>query len=188
MFSLYQTIDVLSIGTTYDLVSHGPNRAGRNECYGEHRESDQTSWGPGYQYSCVHSGVIKTSGDLSTVWYNYVLASAGTILDENTTSSSPANNTATATESVCPKGWTLPSTAQIRTIGDSKATYIPDFSPVLGGHYYNGSLYSDTTGRSWGSEAYNGARRYLIYYDDAKLYNSSFYRRGGIYIRCVQKS
>ena len=165
------------------------------ECYAEHKDSDQTSWGPAYQYACIHSGLIAAQGgELATNWYNYVLASAGTIIDENTTSSNPANNMTKATESVCPKGWTLPDNAQIRSIsgstGGGSATYVPDYSPVPGGHYYNASLNSPETGRSWGSETVlsAGARRYLMYYDGAKLHFSSFYRRGGIYIRCVQKS
>ena len=117
-----------------------------------------------------------------TVWYNYALASAGTIIDENTTSGSPATNTNTATESICPKGWTLPNKTQI----DSQRN-IASFSPVLGGAYYDGTLYNeDTHGYWWGSTAYNGARRYGLGYDGSSLYTNGYGRHGGFYVRCVQ--
>ena len=169
--------------TTYDLQTYGKNTTGSNYCYGAYNDTTQTGWGPAYQYACIHSGVTEHSGGM-TVWYNYTLASAGTIIDENTTSGSPATNTNTATESICPKGWTLPSKTQI----DGQRN-IASFSPVLGGDYYNGTLYNEATrGYWWGSTAYNGARRYLLDYNGSSLYTNGSYRRGGLYVRCVQSS
>ena len=169
--------------TTYDLQTYGKNTTGSNYCYGTYNDTTQTGWGPAYQYSCIHSGVTEHSGGM-TVWYNYTLATAGTIIDENTTSSSPATNTTEATESICPKGWTLPSKTQI----DSQRN-IASFSPVLGGGYFNGTLYfEDTHGYWWGSTAYNGARRYLLYYNGSSLYTSGNNRHDGLYVRCVQAS
>ncbi|MBR3252724.1 hypothetical protein IKF84_01485, partial [Candidatus Saccharibacteria bacterium] len=84
------------------------------ECYGTYSSSTQTGSGAGYTNACIHSGSNDyTSGN--TVWYNYGTATAGTIVD--TSSTSNANNTNVSTESVCPKGWTLPTIAQTRTIG-----------------------------------------------------------------------
>ncbi|MBQ3440896.1 hypothetical protein IJG27_01120 [Candidatus Saccharibacteria bacterium] len=119
---------------------------------------------------------------MPTNWYNYTLASAGTIIDENTTSSNPATNIDPATESICPKGWTLPNKTQTDSQKD-----INNFSPVLGGDYYNGTLYVGATrGSWWGSEAYNGAKRYRLRYDGSSLFTGSTNRLNGFYIRCVQ--
>ena len=96
-----------------------------------------------------------------------------------------------ATESICPKGWTLPNATQIRSIGpdSGSTTYVSSFSPVLGGNYNASVLDRDTTnGYWWGSEAYNGAvRRNLGYSNDTLLYISNYGGRNrGYYIRCVQ--
>ena len=119
---------------------------------------------------------------MPTNWYNYTLATAGTIVDKDTTSSNPATNTDSATESICPKGWTLPSKTQI----DSQRN-ISSFSSVLGGVYLNGILYNkDTRGYWWGSTAYNGAERYFLDYNGSSLYTNYGDRRHGFYVRCVQ--
>ena len=157
--------------------------ANNNQCYGGWDDATQTGWGPGFQYACIHSGETAHSGG-NTVWYNYTLASAGTIYDENTDSEHPATNTTTATESICPKGWTLPAKAQI----DGNRN-ISSFSPVLGGGYNNGTLYNgDTRGIWWGSTAYSGARRYYLGYNGSSLYTDYSGRRSGLYVRCVQAS
>ena len=96
----------------------------------------------------------------------------------------------TATESVCPKGWTLPTTKQISTIGPSggSSTYVTGFNPVLGGVYGNGAIYNeDTRGFWWGSTADNGVSRYNLSYNGSSLYTYNYYRRVGIYIRCVSE-
>ena len=156
----------------------------RGECYGVYNDTSRQSWGPGVGNSCVHSGIIATSGDLSTVWYNYALASAGTIAEKDTTSSNPAANVSRAAETICPKGWTLPSKAQV----DSNKN-IAAFSPVAGGDYTNGNIYNvSTQGRWWANEASNGALRVRQMYDGNSLYTSVASRYSGFYIRCVQKS
>ena len=154
----------------------------KNQCNGTW-VSDSQAYGPGFQYACVHSGSTEYSGG-DTVWYNYILATAGTIIDENTDSEHPATNTTTATESICPKGWTLPTKIQI----DSQRN-IASFSPVLGGYYSNGTLYDeDTRGVWWGSTAYNSALRYGLLYNGSSLYTSYYRRLDGRYVRCVQAS
>ena len=165
--------------TTYNLVTYGTSG---KECYGGWNSSTQTGWGPAYENSCIHSGTIVSSGDLPTNWYNYTLATAGTIIDKNTSSSNPATNTNTATESICPKGWTLPSKKQIDANRDTAS-----FSPVLGGGYRNGTLYNEGTyGLWWGSTAYSGALRYGLRYNGSSLYTGYDYRHNGLYVRCVQ--
>ena len=121
---------------------------------------------------------------LVTSWYNYTLASAGTITG--------TNNITTATQSSCPKGWTLPSKTQIDSFGGASpgsSTYVLSFSPVLGGYYLNGALNSESTrGIWWGSTAYNGAERYYLRYNGISLYTGYSYRGLGFYVRCVQAS
>ena len=170
--------------TTYDLVKRGPNTSGKNQCYGAWNDSVQAGWGPAYENSCIHSGVTEHSGGM-TVWYNYTLATAGTIIDKNTTSANPATNTNPATESICPKGWTLPSKTQI----DNQRN-VSSFFPVLGGGYRNGALDNEAMrGYWWGSEAYGGGKRYYLGYNDSSsLYADNFYRSYGRYVRCVQAS
>ena len=120
---------------------------------------------------------------MATTWYNYVLASAGTITDEDTTSSSPATNVTPATESICPKGWTLPSKTQVDGQRD-----MASFHPLFGGEYYNGALQNeDTRGGWWGSTAYEGYRRYTLHYDGSKLYTNKVLRYRGFSIRCINK-
>ena len=119
---------------------------------------------------------------MSTVWYNYALATAGTI-SEDSDSEHPVKNTDEATESVCPKGWTLPNETQLAGQKD-----MTSFSPVFGGNYTNGALNNESRlGFWWGSEAYNGAARYGLGYDGNHLYYNYYYR-DGLYVRCVQKS
>ena len=167
---------LLSFGS---LVTYGPSG---KECWGGYNSTSQTGWGPVYENNCIHSGTIVISGDLPTNWYNYTLATAGTIIDKNTTSTNPATNINSATESICPKGWTLPNKTQI----DSQRN-IASFSPVLGGNYGYGTLYDeDTRAYWWGSTAYSGARRYLLYYYGSSLYTYYSYRHNGLYVRCVQ--
>ncbi|MBQ6410202.1 hypothetical protein IJI18_03040 [Candidatus Saccharibacteria bacterium] len=111
----------------------------------------------------------------------YAIASAGTIVEPNATDD--ATNMNTATESVCPKGWTLPTTKQIDANRDAAS-----FSSILGGNYYDGTLASeDTRGSWWSSTAYNGARRYLLNYNGSDLYTGNGARRNGFYIRCVSE-
>ena len=98
-----------------------------------------------------------------------------------------------ATESICPKGWTLPTETKTRTIAPNtpgSATYVPSFSPVMGGYYANSGLQNeDTKGYWWGSTAYNGATRKYINYENGNLITYSLgVRSRGYYIRCVQAS
>ena len=101
----------------------------------------------------------------------------------NKSDSDDTGNLNTATESICPRGWTLPTNAQINANRD-----VSSFSPVLGGNYGNGTLYNeDTYGLWWGSETRNGALRYDLYYNGSSLYTSNYYRYNGYYVRCVSE-
>ena len=111
----------------------------------------------------------------------YAIASAGTIVNKN--SSDAVGNLNTATESICPKSWTLPSKKQIDSNTDAT-----NFTPVLGGSYSNGILNSESVyGFWWSSEGMSGAGRHYLRYDNSSLYTNSFGRRNGLYIRCVSE-
>ena len=90
----------------------------------------------------------------------------------------------TATESVCPKGWTLPTTKQIDSNRD-----VTSFNPVRGGAYNDSMLNNETThGRWWGSEASNSTERYYLRYYNGNLYTGdNGGRHNGFYIRCVSE-
>ena len=166
----------------YEVVEGVTKGTSGGECYGTY--SSGTASGGGYSNACIHSGSNTYSGG-NTGWYNYAAASAGTITD--------TSNTVISTESICPKGWSLPTVAQTRIIGpdDGSTTYTTNFSPVQGGYYNDGTLDNESTrGGWWGSTAsttYNGARRYYLRYDDSSLYTGYGYRYNGLYIRCVSE-
>ncbi|MBQ3292990.1 hypothetical protein IJG93_01610 [Candidatus Saccharibacteria bacterium] len=149
------------------------------ECYGEY--SGGTGSGGGYVNSCIHSGSNSGSSG-NTVWYNYVAASAGTI--KNSSSSDTAGTTITATESICPKNWTLPSMKQM--LGN---TNVSNFTPILGGTYVNGLLSNERSMGLWWSSEYedNNATRYVLSHDSSALLMGVGRRRTGIYIRCVSE-
>ena len=65
-----------------------------------------------------------------------------------------------------------------------------NFFPVLGGYYNYGTLYNEaTSGVWWGSEAYNSARRYGLFYNGSNLNTdiNGVNRYNGYYIRCVSE-
>ena len=103
----------------------------------------------------------------------------------NKSDTDDSGNINTATESVCPKGWTLPNKKQL---DNNRST--TEFSPVLGGYYSDATLkYEAAYGYWWSSEPYDGAVRYYLRYDASKLYtgNAIGPRRVGLYIRCVSE-
>ena len=118
-----------------------------------------------------------------------MVASAGTI--KNSSSTDTTGTTIIATESICPKGWSLPAKEQIDIFGGASpgsSAYVSIFSPVLGGYYTNGTLFSETTrGAWWSSTASRGGARYTVDYNGSSLYTTGHYRYGSYYIRCVSE-
>ncbi|MDO4508211.1 MAG: hypothetical protein Q4B65_02405 [Candidatus Saccharibacteria bacterium] len=117
------------------------------------------------------------------ILYNYAAASAGTIKNDPSTDSS----TAEATSSICPKGWTLPSSSQQEWMAytateEQKAA----FSPVYSGSFYRGSVLDvGSYGRWWSSTANDEYYRYYLYYYGGSLYTDYDGRRYGYSVRCV---
>ena len=101
------------------------------------------------------------------------------------------SSTTTATQSICPKGWTLPAKTQIDSLsgGSSSAAYVGSFSPVLGGYYADGTLYAESTrGFWWSSTVVGSVEQLSLDYKDNNLHTGGKPRRYGVYIRCVQAS
>ena len=155
----------------------GEKGASGGECYGTYSVPS----GAGYINSCIHTGSNDHSSG-PTVWYNYTIASAGTI--KNSSASDTTGNMNAATESICPKGWTLPT--YIQSENNKNAD---DFSSVLGGNYVNGVLYNEfERGYWWVSEAYDKTLRYFLSYDGSNLsIGTGGLRYDGFYIRCVSE-
>ncbi|MBR0424438.1 hypothetical protein IJI79_03005, partial [Candidatus Saccharibacteria bacterium] len=109
-------------------------------------------------------------------WYNYAAASAGTV---NT-----SDNSTTASSSVCPKGWALPSHSQISAAASNKTA----FSPVTGGYYLGGTLSTTGYGRWWSNHAPGGTNRWYLGYTGSYLYTEYNSRYHGFYVRCVRTS
>ena len=150
------------------------------ECYGTYNSSTGIGSGAVYVNSCIYSGSNDYT-DGPTVWYNYVMASADTI--KNSSVSDTTGNMDIATESICPKNWTLPTTKQMNSNRD-----ILIFSPNLGGVYYNGTLYNESIHSGWwGSQAENSARRHALLYEEDILKIDYYGRRTSMYIRCVSE-
>ena len=147
-------------------------------CYGN--SSDKT--GDGFVNSCMYYIASDSNiGNKANAWYNYAAATAGTI---NYAGSS--TDATKATESICPKDWTLPSRAQIDSIVGT--SYISLFVPVKGGHYQNGGFYGVGSGFWWtNTSSSNAIMRYTMQYDGSALQYNGAYRFTGLYIRCVAR-
>ena len=151
---------------------------------------EDLSSGGSFDVAKLHSGEISVtitpikdesvSSNISTVWYNYAAASAGTIAGNS--------NTNPQIYDICPAGWRLPNDAEGNAIKGTN--YISAFSPVGGSYYAPDSLYPDRNeyGIWWMSNAYTssvGGRNILGHV--STLYNAWFARTYGAYVRCVMK-
>lgn len=112
-------------------------------------------------------------------YYNYCAASAGSVC---------AQTEMDATQSICPAGWTLP-TGGSNSQQSGITSYVDAFSPVLSGHYGNGSLIS--TGSYdywWSATAYSSINQYRLYYNGSSLDTSRGGKYNGNSVRCIRSS
>ena len=109
-------------------------------------------------------------------YYNYCAASAGTVCSQTQ---------ANATQSICPKGWKLPTLDQFSGITNQRSA----FSPVYSGFYNYGSL-NDTGsyGYWWSATAYSSNLQYSLYYNYGSLYTNDVEKYYGRSVRCVRSS
>ena len=177
----------------YDSESDG---ADDNRCGA--MSTGSTGSGNGFSYACIHKGDISTSRspitesststNISTVWYNYAAASAGTITG--------IYNTNPQIYDICPAGWELPA----RIDFDSVINNVSEFNPVGGGGYQHGSLDATNGGYWWdsnayidhGGEGYRGMNRYRLGWDSTNDTFDSGHVSGNrgiwsFYVRCVMK-
>lgn len=109
-----------------------------------------------------------------TVWYNYAAATAKTI--------SGSSTQVEAAQSICPKGWRLPTNDEHKGI----TSYALQYNTVGGGYYYNKAKSSPANGYWWSTTANDATDRYDLYYNGSTLAATSDYTRyGGFYVRCV---
>ena len=112
-------------------------------------------------------------------YYNYCAASAGTVCSQTQ---------ASASQSICPKGWELPTKAQFDAIAGN-SSYRSAFSPVYSGYYVDGSLYyTGSYGYWWSATAYNSNYQYILYYGGGSLGTDFNGKRYGYSVRCVRSS
>ena len=165
--------------TAYDLVEYGQSG---EECYGTYDSTTPTnSTGLGYTTACIHTGANSGTNGNNTVWYNYAAASAGTIVTPGS-----STDTTEATESICPKGWRLPTKTEASLISGTANVSI--FTPIYGGTYtIDGLLNIETRGYWWVSTVYNAQAVYLFEYYNGGLYenNYTFRRSNANYVRCI---
>ena len=110
-------------------------------------------------------------------YYNYCAASAGSVC---------ARTKMDATQSICPKGWRLPT----RTEQDGITSYVSAFSPVYSGFYFNGRI-NDTgsSGYLWSATAYDSDHQYSLYYNGSSLETiNSDNKYYGNSVRCIRSS
>ena len=112
------------------------------------------------------------------MWYSFAGASAMTI-----TGSSSGSMTANST--ICPFGWTLPTTQQFLDILSNVAA----FSPVYAGYYFtSGQITESNSAGIWWSNASSatGDVNSMLYSNNTGLLNQNAFRRNrGHFIRCV---
>lgn len=166
--------------SAYDIINEGSNNGNCWGIFNSSAPADAT--GLGYTTQCMHTG---TNSYLSepTVWYNYAAATAGTIA--NTPSDAP---NLPATESICPKGWKLPSATDI----DNTLDQVNAFNPVMGGYIMNTTNMHQDYGYWWSSDMgqnQQATHRYQMYYinNTTPMVKYQGRRYSGEYVRCVAK-
>ena len=109
-------------------------------------------------------------------YYNYCAASAGTVC------SSTEKN---ATQSICPKGWKLPTLDQFSGITNQRSA----FSPVYSGYYNRGSpYYTGSDGAWWSATAWGSSDQYCLHYISGSLRTDNDGKFLGYSVRCVRSS
>jgi uncharacterized protein (TIGR02145 family) len=149
--------------------------------------------------SLTDPALYDTGNTSYGVYYNYVATSAGTI--------TTMNNGDTLSESICPKGWTIPSRNDWLALfnaysitNDSAGSTILRATPinmVYSGLYSNdadegglGVLSQGEAGLYWSTQtSYTYGRRESTYISDtsATVYHA-LYRYNGLAIRCIRRN
>ena len=109
-------------------------------------------------------------------YYNYCAASAGSVC---------AQTEMDATQSICPKGWRLPTYSEMSGI----RSYVSAFSLVYSGYYSNGSLgYTGYYGHWWSATADSSSKQYNLHNYNESLYTNGEYKNLGYSVRCIRSN
>lgn len=157
----------------------------------------------GTNYQPNDSNHVYATGNSSYGnYYTWYTATAGT-------GGSRKTDLATATNSICPKGWTLPTVAQYTALSNAYAGDASTTGSIRSGEsplsyaYSGGYLsdpgsqdisyavwYQDVAGIYWSSQSYDAGSAYSLYFTSATITpnNGSTKRNDGSAIRCVARS
>lgn len=98
--------------------------------------------------------------------------------------------TSQSTQSICPKGWTLPSRSQFQTLIDnglsgSNFMNAPYYLLRGGNLNYSSLLYAGSRGFYWSSTPYGSSYAFYLYFTSGYAYVTYSYRYTGFSVRCV---
>ncbi len=138
------------------------------------------SYNPGDKY---YEGSYSAS-DPTTMHYhvgNYYQWSAAT---------AGYTGTSQSTQSICPKGWTLPSQSQFQQLinsGLSGSNFMnAPYYLLRGGWLRDSSLYdAGSAGNYWSSTPNGSNRAHYLYFTSGSIDTYNFYRYLGLSVRCV---
>ena len=152
--------------------------------------ASSTSGFNSYNTDYVHnSGRTTCSSNPSTgSCYSYYSFYAATAHWGTTSASSGSSSV-----DICPKGWRLPTQAELTTLKNTYTTGATlTKSPFLGVYagYYNNSSFSSgvSLGYYWSSTAGNSGSAYVLRFDSSGASVNNYLRNNGYAIRCVAKS
>ena len=99
-------------------------------------------------------------------------------------------DTSQSTQSICPKGWTLPSRSQFQTLIDnglSGSNFMnAPYYLLRGGYLYDSSLDgAGSAGFYWSSTPYGSSSAYVLGFDSGGVDAYGARRYGGRSVRCV---
>ncbi|MBR0460558.1 DUF1566 domain-containing protein, partial [Candidatus Saccharibacteria bacterium] len=131
----------------------------------------------------------STTCSSSSACYSYYTWKAATA---GSTKSTDGQN---ADYDICPKGWRLPTQAELTTLKDSYTTgNTLTASPFLGvyaGLYSSSQLKSGSGGSSgyyWSSTAYSSGYARSLFFDSSSATVGVYTKKGGRAVRCIFKS
>ena len=113
-------------------------------------------------------------------YYSYAAATAGT---------NPRSDNATS--DICPKGWRLPTQAELTTLKNTYTTgatlTAAPFNGVYAGGYGSSFYDGGSSGTYWSSTAKNASYAYVLILKSSNAYVDDYYKGYGYSIRCVAK-
>ena len=128
--------------------------------------------------SYTEARITCTSNTSTGCYYNQCAASAGTVCSSSSVS--------TQTYDICPKGWRIPTNADVSPILGSD--YTSQFLPTLVGHYYSGYIDQNGSTGSWPTSTQGStqnAANYILYSNGVRLYIQELNRVDGNSLRCI---